>query len=127
MLWSMTPARAATEAAGLVTVIVVDIVAGVQALRLATTRYNAMVLIDDKAECDGTCIPFTWHEGSFMAFVKAVQDCFSSSAADNRLFRPPAYPQEAFPPWGCGETSGETRGEHFPPTRSSDKYLRCSP
>ena len=37
MLWSMTPARADT-AVGLVTVIVVDIVVGSQALMLATTN-----------------------------------------------------------------------------------------
>ena len=61
-------------------------------------QHETMGMIDDKAECDGTCIPSTWHEGSFMAFVKAAQNCFSTSAADNRVFRPSAYPQEAFPP-----------------------------
>lgn len=40
-------------------------------------------------------------------------------------FPPAAYPHEVFPPWDCGEVSGEARGEHFPPTRSSDEHLRC--
>lgn len=43
MLWSMTPARAGAEAVGLVTVIVVDIVAGAQASRLATTNTKQWV------------------------------------------------------------------------------------
>ena len=127
MLWSMTPARAGAEAVGLVTVIVVDIVAGAQASRLATTNTKQWVwLMIRLSVMELVYLPHgtkavLWH--LWRRPRTAFPHPQPTTAFSVRLhIRKKRFRHEE-----CGETSGETRGEHFPPTRSSDKYLRCSP
>jgi hypothetical protein len=44
---------------------------------------------------------------------------FSISATGSRFFHLHAYPPFLHPPQRCGEETGGTRGQHFPPTTCS--------